>query len=88
MDNKAKLFVGGLPWSITNEELQELFAQFGEVIEAVVITDKFSGKSKGFGFVTMSSEEEAQAAIEALHESDLGGRNIAVNVARPPKQRF
>ncbi len=82
-----KLFVGNIEWSVTDDELRELFAQAGNVTEAVVIKDKFSGRSKGFGFVTFETEEEAQAAIEQFNEYDLKGRNIAVNVARPREER-
>lgn len=78
-----KLFVGSLPYATTQDELNEMFAAHGTVEEAVVITDRDSGQSKGFGFVTMSSAEEAQAAIKALDGSDVGGRNIVVNEARP-----
>jgi RNA recognition motif-containing protein len=85
--NPKKLFVGNLSWGLTNEDLQQLFAEFGTVEEAFVLTDKFSGRSKGFGFVTMSTAEEAQAAVEALHQRDVDGRSIVVNVAQPPKPR-
>ncbi len=78
-----KLFVGGIPWSAPDQELQELFAPHGEVLSAKIVMDKFTGKSRGFGFVEMATEEQAQAAVAALHESDMGGRTIAVNVARP-----
>lgn len=81
----SKLFVGGIPFAMTEEELNELFAAFGTVVSAVIINDKFSGRSKGFGFVEMSSDEEAQAAIKALHDSEVGGRKITVNEARPPQ---
>jgi RNA recognition motif-containing protein len=65
VDNK-KLFVGNLPWGITNDSLRDLFASVGEVVEAMVITDRMSGRSKGFGFVTFATEEAAQAAIAQL----------------------
>jgi RNA recognition motif-containing protein len=83
----SKLFVGGLSWGTTQEALAEYFSQVGTVVEAVVIMDKFSGRSKGFGFVTMSSPEEAQAAIEKLDGSEFDGRNIKVAEAMPPKPR-
>ena len=86
MDNK-KLFVGNLPWSINNDSLRELFASVGEVIEAMVITDRMSGRSKGFGFVTFATEEAAQAAIAQLNEKEIEGRKIIVNVARPKEER-
>jgi len=86
VDNK-KLFVGNLPWSINNDSLRELFASVGEVIEAMVITDRMSGRSKGFGFVTFATEEAAQAAIAQLNEKEIEGRKIIVNVARPKEER-
>jgi len=78
-----KLFVGGLPYATTSDELKAAFAVAGTVVSAQVITDKFSGRSKGFGFVEMSSDEEADKAIEMLHDTDFGGRKLAVNEARP-----
>ena len=86
MDNK-KLFVGNLPWGINNDSLRELFASVGEVVEAMVITDRMSGRSKGFGFVTFATEEAAQAAIQQLNEKEIEGRKIIVNVARPKEER-
>ena len=86
MDNK-KLFVGNLPWGITNDSLRDLFASVGEVVEAMVITDRMSGRSKGFGFVTFATEEAAQAAIAQLNEKEIEGRKIIVNVARPREER-
>lgn len=77
-----KLFVGNLSWNVTTEQLQELFATVGSVEEAVVITDRMSGRSKGFGFVTMSSDEEAAQAIEQLNGKELDGREINVSEAR------
>jgi cold-inducible RNA-binding protein len=85
MENK--LFVGSLPWSTTSEELRELFAQAGTVESADVIFDKMSGRSKGFGFVVMATNEEAQKAIEMFHEKEFNGRNLVVNVARPKEER-
>lgn len=85
MDNK-KLFVGNLPWSLNNDSLKELFAQFGEVVDAVIIKDRDSGRSKGFGFVTFATEEEAKAAL-SLNEKEIEGRNIVVNVAKPREDR-
>ncbi|PIS32281.1 RNA-binding protein [Candidatus Peregrinibacteria bacterium CG08_land_8_20_14_0_20_41_10] len=78
-----KLFVGGLPWKITEDELRNAFAQYGTVESATIIVDRMSGRSKGFGFVEMSTDEEAQAAIAKLNGQELGGRNIIVNEARP-----
>lgn len=83
----TKLFVGGLPYSVTSEELKNTFTNFGEVASATVITDKFSGQSKGFGFVEMTNDDEAQTAIKELDGSELGGRKIAVSVARPREER-
>jgi len=83
----TKLYVGSLPYSTTDNELKDLFSQHGSVVSASVIMDKFSGRSKGFGFVEMSSDEEAQAAIAALNGTDMGGRNIVVNEARPMTDR-
>ena len=83
----AKLYVGNLPYSVTEERLQQHFAQHGSVISARIITDKFSGRSKGFGFVEMSSDEEAQRATTALNGTDFEGRNIVVSEARPQQPR-
>jgi RNA recognition motif-containing protein len=85
MDNK-KLYVGNLPWSVTNDSLREMFSQFGEVTDAVVITDRMSGRSKGFGFVTFATEEAASAATQQMHEKEVEGRKIIVNVARPERK--
>lgn len=83
----SKLFVGGLPFKTTSDELQAHFAQAGTVVSAQIITDKFSGRSKGFGFVEMSSPDEAAKAIEMFNNTDFGGRNLAVNEARPKTDR-
>lgn len=80
-----KLYVGGLSYSSTEDALRELFSQAGTVVSATVITDKMSGRSKGFGFVEMSSDEEAQKAIEMFNGKEFDGRNITVNEARPPQ---
>jgi RNA recognition motif-containing protein len=82
-----KLYVGGLPYSATDAELKDFFSQAGAVESAVVIADKMSGRSKGFGFVEMSTDEEAQKAIEMFNGKDFGGRNITVNEARPMEAR-
>ncbi len=82
-----KLYVGNLSYKLTEDALKEAFAQAGAVEEAVIITDRMSGRSKGFGFVTMSTPEEAQAAIEMWHEKELDERKIIVNEARPPRER-
>ena len=78
-----KLFVGSLPYSTTSDELEELFAAHGTVESAVVINDRESGRSKGFGFVEMSTDEEAEAPVQAMDGSDVGGRSIVVSPARP-----
>lgn len=83
---KNKLFIGGLPWSINNDSLKELFAQYGEISEAIVITDRDTGRSKGFGFVTFTNEESAKKALE-MDGKEVEGRNIIVNVARPREER-
>ena len=77
-----RLYVGGLPYQTTEQDLVDLFAQVGRVTEASVITDREKGRSKGFGFVEMSSNQEAQAAIEQLNGTLLGDRTITVNEAR------
>jgi RNA recognition motif-containing protein len=83
----AKLYVGNLPYSVTEDRLQQHFAQQGSVVSARIITDKFTGQSKGFGFVEMSSEEEAQRVAAALNGTDFEGRNIVVSEARPQQPR-
>ena len=83
----TKLFVGGVPFKATNDELKDYFSQVGTVVSANIIVDKMTGRSKGFGFVEMSTEEEAQAAVQKLNGSDFGGRNIAVSEARPMEKR-
>lgn len=82
-----KLFVGSLPYSVTDEELKQLFEEAGTVDTAKVIFDRYSNQSKGFGFVEMSSDEEAKAAIEQLNNREIGGRQIVVNEARPQEDR-
>lgn len=82
-----KIYVGNLPYSTTDQELQELFANHGNVQSASVVTDRYTGRSRGFGFVEMGSAEEAQQVISALNGSDYGGRNLVVNEARPKESR-
>lgn len=77
-----KLFVGGLPWAVTSEQLESLFASHGQVISAKVITDRVTGKSRGFGFVEMESGEDADNALQALNGSEFQGRTITVNEAQ------
>lgn len=79
----TKLYVGNLAYSVTNEDLEALFSQAGTVSNATVVMDKFSGQSRGFGFVEMPDSSEAARAIEQLNETELKGRNIRVNEARP-----
>ena len=81
------IYVGNLPYRITDRELRDLFEPFGEVSSASVIIDKFSGQSKGFGFVEMPSKDDALKAIEQLNESQVEGRNLRVNEARPREDR-
>lgn len=83
----TKLFVGGLPYATTSQQLQDMFAQYGEIVSATVVTDKFSGQSKGFGFVEMSDDSAAQKAIQELEGSEMEGRKIGVSVARPREDR-
>lgn len=78
----TKLFVGSLPWSVDDEELKQTFEEHGTVVSAKVIKDRDSGRSRGFGFVEMESSEDAQNAMEALNESEMGGRKIVVNEAK------
>ena len=82
-----KLFVGSLAWSATDDDLAKFFASAGTVVSAKVITDRETNRSKGFGFVEMSSDAEAQAAIEKLNGQDLNGRPVAVSEARPQAPR-
>ena len=82
-----RLFVAGLPFSTTEEELKTLFAEVGTVVSAKVIIDRDTGRSKGFGFVEMSTPEEASAAITKLNGSDYGGRKLVVSEARPMEER-
>ncbi len=82
-----KLYVGGLAWATTDESLKQAFSQAGTVVSAMVIIDKMSGRSKGFGFVEMSSEEEAEAAIQMWNDKELEGRRVTVNEARPMVER-
>ena len=83
----SKVYVGGLPYSATEAEVEALFAEHGTVASARVITDKYTGQSRGFGFVEMSTPEEAQAAISALHSTEMGGRTLTVNEAKPMAPR-
>jgi RNA recognition motif-containing protein len=84
----SKLYVGNLAYSVTNDDLQNLFSQAGQVESVAVITDKFSGQSKGFGFVEMASADDASKAIAQFNESELKGRNIKVSEAKPRESSF
>ncbi len=81
------IYVGNLPYSLTEDDLKAAFSEFGEVSSASIVMDKMSGQSKGFGFVEMPDNSEADQAIKALNESALNGRNIKVNQARPRGER-
>jgi RNA recognition motif-containing protein len=83
----SKIYVGGLPYSATEAQLNDLFTPHGNVESARVITDKFTGQSRGFGFVEMSNGEEAQKAIAALNGTQMGGRTLTVNEAKPQEPR-
>lgn len=82
-----KLYVGNLSYSVRDDDLQQQFSAFGRVQSAKVMMERDTGRSKGFGFVEMSSAEEAQAAIEGLHGQNMGGRDLTVNIARPMEAR-
>lgn len=85
--NENKLFVGNLAWGVTSEGLGEFFSQVGEVASANVITDRETGRSRGFGFVEMASADLAQKAVEELNDKELEGRKIVVNIAKPKAPR-
>jgi len=85
--NNKKLYVGNLPYTVNSDQLATIFAEYGEVADAIVITDKMSGRSKGFGFVEFADEEMAKKAMEAMNEKDIEGRKLVVNVARPARDR-
>jgi RNA recognition motif-containing protein len=83
----TNIYVGNLPWSTTNDDLAEMFSQFGTVGRAQIVTDRETGRSRGFGFVEMPNDAEAQAAIQALHEQPMNGRPLTVNIAQPRQER-
>jgi RNA recognition motif-containing protein len=83
----SKLYVGNLPYTTTDDELREAFESYGEVLSATIITERGTGRSKGFGFVEFNTEEEAQSAISGMNGTNLGGRTIRVDKARPPARR-
>jgi RNA recognition motif-containing protein len=79
----VNIYVGNLPWSTTMDELHQMFAQYGQVVRAQIVTDRETGRSRGFGFVEMANEPEAQAAIDALNHFEMNGRPLTVNIAQP-----
>lgn len=85
--DKKKLYVGNLPWSVNEQSLKDMFSPFGEITEAIVISDRYTGRSKGFGFVTFANEADAEKAIAEMAEKEIEGRKIMVNVARPREER-
>jgi len=87
LENKKKLYVGNLPYTTTVDELKTTFGEFGAVVDAVIISDKHTGRSKGFGFIEFEDEASAQKAVEGMNGKDLGGRNIVVNIARPVREQ-
>jgi cold-inducible RNA-binding protein len=86
-DMSTKIFVGNLSFNVTENDLQDMFAAHGSVVEANLMTDRMTGRPRGFGFVTMSTEQEAEAAINALNGKTVDGRALTVNVARPREER-
>ena len=82
-----EIYVGNLPWSTSDQDLADAFGAYGSVEKASIISDRTSGRSKGFGFVTMNNDDEANQAIEAMNGSDLAGRALKVNEARPREAR-
>ena len=82
-----KLYVGNLPFSVDSEKLKELFAPFGNIEEATIISDKFSGRSKGFGFVTFAKDEDAKKAIKEMNDKEVDERKMKVNEAKPMEER-
>lgn len=85
--NGNRLYVGGLPYGYNESQLKEMFSAAGNVRNVTIIVDKFSGRSKGFGFVEMASNQEAQKAIEMFNEKEVEGRKLTVNIARPREER-
>jgi len=82
-----KVFVGSLPWAVNNDSLKELFAPMGEIVDAVVITDRATGRSRGFGFVTFADEAAAKKAVDEMNEKEIEGRKIFVNFAKEQTDR-
>jgi len=86
LDENKKLYVGNLPYKVTSDELKSLFSEFGEIVDAVVISERDSGRSKGFGFVEFNTLEEAKKATEAMNQKEIDGRKLVVNYARPARE--
>ena len=86
MENKKKLYVGNLPYTATSDSLKTSFAEFGDIVDAVVITDRASGRSKGFGFVEFATEDAAKAAVDAMNGKEMEERKLVVNFARPARE--
>ena len=82
----SKLYIGNLSWGVSTEDLRAAFEQYGEIEDAIVMTDRETGRSRGFGFVTFTNAEDAAAAIEAMHETELDGRPLTVNEARTKRE--
>ncbi|MFV1917599.1 MAG: RNA recognition motif domain-containing protein [Patescibacteria group bacterium] len=87
MDNQKKLYVGNLSYDSTLDTLKAAFSEFGEIVDATIITDRNTGRSKGFGFVEFADEESAKKAQEAMSGKEFDGRQLVVNVARPARER-
>ena len=85
--SNQKLYVGSLPYKTSEDELHQMFSQYGTVTSVKIVSDRVTGQSKGFGFVEMANGDEAQKAIEGLNGTTLGGRNLIVSIARPPEPR-
>ncbi len=85
--NNKKLYVGNLPYTVNSDQLATIFAEYGDVADAIVITDKMSGRSKGFGFVEFADEKMAEKAMKEMADKDIEGRKLVVNVARPARDR-
>ena len=85
-ENKKKLYVGNLPYTVTSDSLKTTFSEYGDIVDAVVITDRASGRSKGFGFVEFADEKAAQKAVEEMNGKEMEDRKLVVNFARPPRE--
>ena len=87
MDTQNKLFIGNLPYTVDEMQMRQMFETFGELLEVTVIKDRMTGRAKGFGFVTFKNKEDAEKAIKEMHEKEVDGRKMIVNVARPREER-